>query len=318
MTVHNRLNAAAQPTSRQRRKQKARRLGRHSLFVQALPYLVLAAIIYGYFVVYPMFEAVRLSFFEWSGFRAQEPVFVGLENYVRLFTQDPVFWQALGNTVIWVVLSLLIPMMLSLILALALNRRIFGRNTFRSIFYMPAVLASITVAAVWRWIYHPTLGALNETLEAVGLGAWTQTWLGDSRFALYSVFVASIWQGVGFGLVLFLAGLQQVPPDQIDAARVDGANRWQVFQHVTLPALRPTTAVVVVLTMIHSLKVYDLVVGMTGGGPAQSTQVLALWSVTQSFANSNFGQGSAVATVLLFVSLCIVVPYLAWTMKGEK
>lgn len=283
-----------------------------------MPYLIPAGLLYLVFVAYPMLDAVRLSFFDWSGFRTQEQIFVGLDNYIRLFTFDPVFWTAFKNTVIWVVLSLLVPVVLSLILAIAMNRRMLGRNTFRSIFYMPAVFASITVAAVWRWIYNPTLGALNQFLEAVGLGSWTREWLGDPAIAIYSVFAASIWQAVGFGLVLFLAGLQQVSQDHLDAARVDGANSWQTFRHVTIPALRPTTTVVIVLTIINSLKVYDLVVGMTGGGPAQSTQVLALWSVTQSLYNHNFGVGSAIATVLLVLSLALVVPYLIWSLKEDK
>jgi len=290
---------------------------RHRPFLTALPYLLPAVALYGYFIVYPMLDSVRLSFFRWSGFRTETPEFVGLDNYQRLFTADPVFWKAFGNSVIWVVLSLLIPMVLGLLLALGLNRQMAGRNLMRSVIYIPAVFASITVAAMWRWIYNPTLGLLNQALEGVGLGSWTQSWLGDPQIALYSVFAASVWQAVGFPMVLFLAGLQTVPPELVDAARIDGAGTWQVFRTVTLPALRPTTVVVVILTIINSLKVFDLIVGMTGGGPAQSTQVLALWSYTQSFTNHSFGAGGAVATVLLLLSLCLVVPYLAWSMKGD-
>lgn len=294
-----------------------RRSGRSRL-VAALPYLLPAAGLYGYFLLYPMVDSVRLSFFEWSGFRTQTPSWVGLDNYTRLFTgADPVFWRAFGNSVIWVVLSLVVMVTLSLALALGLNRKMLGRNLFRSVFYIPAVFASITVAAMWRWIYNPTLGAVNQVLEALGLQAWTQEWLGNPRIALYSIFVAAVWQGVGFNMVLFLAGLQQVPGELVEAAKLDGARAPQIFRNVTLPALRPTLLVVVILTIINSLKVFDLVVGMTGGGPAQSTQVLALWSYTQSFSNHNFGQGGAVATVLLLISLALVVPYLAWALKGE-
>lgn len=291
---------------------------REKRFVRALPYLVPSAALYLFFLVYPMADAVRLSFFDWTGFRIDEPVFVGLENYVRIFTSDPVFWTAFRNSVIWVVLSLLIPMMLGLLLALALNREMTGRNLFRSVFYIPAVFASITVAAMWRWIYNPNVGSLNQFLEGVGLGFLQQEWLGDPKIALYSVFVASVWQGVGFSLVLFLAGLQQVPAELTDAAKMDGANRWQIFRAVTVPALRPTTAVVIILTIINSLKVFDLIVGMTGGGPAQSTQVLALWSYQQSITNHDFGQGGAIATVLLLLSLCLVVPYMVRTLKAEE
>lgn len=294
-----------------------RRTPKHHRFALALPYLIPAVVLYGWFLLYPMADAVRLSFFEWSGFRTEEPVWVGIDNYVRLFTQDAVFWTAFRNSVIWVVLSILVPTVIALLLALGLNRKMIGRNLMRAVFYIPAVFASITVAAMWRWIYNPTLGFVNQFLEAVGLGAWGQSWLGDPQFALGSIFVASIWQSVGFSMVLFLAGLQTVPAELVEAAKLDGANAWQRFRAVTIPALRPTTVVVVILTIINALKVFDLVVGMTGGGPAQSTQVLALWSYTQSFTNHQFGMGGAVATVLLIVTLALVIPYMAWSMKGE-
>ena len=170
---------------------------------------------------------------------------------------------------------------------------------------------------MWRWIYAPSIGAVDQALTLLGLDSWSHEWLGDPNLALYSIFVAAIWQGIGFNMVLFLAGLQQVPAELVEAAQIDGANTWQRFWAVTMPALRPTTVVVVILTIINSLKVFDLIVGMTGGGPAQSTQVLALWSYTQSFSNHNFGMGGATATVLLVISLALVIPYLAWSMKGN-
>jgi raffinose/stachyose/melibiose transport system permease protein len=286
-------------------------------FRLALPYIVPALALYAYFIILPMLDAVKLSFFKWSGFRTQQPEFVEFENYSRLFTRDPVFWTALQNSILWVVLSLLVPLVIALLLALALNRSLFGRNFLRSVFYIPAVFAAITVAAMWRWIYNPTLGLLNQVLRELGFGEYAQVWLGDPKFAFYSVFVASVWQAVGFSMVLLLAGLQTVPRELTEAAQIDGANSLQVFRAVTLPALRPTLIVVVTLSIINSLKVFDLVVGMTGGGPAQSTQVLALWSYTQSFTNSNFGMGGAVATILLIISLALVIPYMAWTLSRE-
>ena len=296
---------------------KTRRpFGSHGIGTAA-PYIVPALLLYGWFLLYPMLDSIRLSFYQWSGFRTETPTWVGLDNYKRLFTEDAVFPTALLNSIIWVVLSLILPTIIALLMALGLNQKIIGRNVMRAIFYIPAVFASITVAAMWRWIYNPTLGFVNQVLEAIGLESWTQSWLGDPKFALASIFVANIWQAVGFSMVLFLAGLQTVPEELMEAAKLDGANAWQRFRAVTIPALRPTTVVVIILTIINSLKVFDLVVGMTGGGPAQSTQVLALWSYTQSFTNHQFGMGGAVATVLLIVTLAIVVPYMTWSLKGE-
>ncbi len=290
---------------------------RRSPWLRATPYLAPALALYALFLIYPMLDSVRLSFFSWTGYATEPQRFVGVQNYLRLFTVDTVFWTAFRNSLIWVVLSLAVPMMISLLLALALNQGVLGRNVFRSVFYLPAVFASITVAAMWRWIYAPSIGAVDQALTLVGLGHLTHPWLGDPNIALFSVFVAAIWQGIGFNMVLFLAGLQQVPHELVEAAQIDGANAWQRFWAVTMPALRPTTVVVVILTIINSLKVFDLIVGMTGGGPAQATQVLALWSYTQSFSNHNFGMGGATATVLLLISLALVIPYLAWSMKGD-
>lgn len=284
----------------------------------AVPYIAPALVLYSVFLAYPIIDAVRLSFFKWNGFATSPAEYVGLDNYRWLFTFDPVFWRAFSNTIVWVVLSLIVPVGLSLLIAVALNRQLAGRNAMRSIFYIPNVLASIAVASMWRWIYHPVLGLINETLAAVGLGAWSQQWLADPRIALYSVFIAFVWQVTGFNMVLFLAGLQNVPRELVEAATIDGAGAFRTFRFVTLPALRPTTVVVVVLTVIGSLKVFDLIVGMTGGGPAQSTQVLALWLYTLAFGNHDFGNGSAVATILLLLSLALVVPYLAWSLRRSE
>jgi raffinose/stachyose/melibiose transport system permease protein len=307
--------AARKPSSARRRVAKASHVG----FVAALPFLAPALAAYLVFVVGPMIESVRLSFFEWSGFQGAPQEFVGLRNYVRILTQDPVFWTALGNTVIWVILSLVIPVALGLILAVALNRPLFGRNAFRSLFYIPGVLAPIAIANMWRWMYNPNFG-VGVTLAEMFNAPWLAEiqWLGDRNLALYSIFAAFVWQIAGTNMVLFLAGLQSVSVEHVEAAKLDGANAWQVFRNVTLPALRPVTVVVVVLTIINSIKVFDLIVGMTGGGPAQSTQVLALWSYTQSFGNHEYGMGNAIATVLLVITLIIVVPYMVWTAKQEK
>jgi raffinose/stachyose/melibiose transport system permease protein len=281
-----------------------------------LPFLLPVLIIYGVFALYPMIDALLLSFYNWDGVSAERN-FVGLQNYVQIFTQDPVFWTSVKNSIIWVVFSLLVPTVLGLVLAVALNQRLFGRNAFRAIFYLPSIIASIAVATIWSWMYNPRLGVVNASLEGLGLESLIQDWLGDPKIALFSVFVAYVWQSTGVGMVLFLAGLQSVPEELKEAAKVDGANNRQTFWNVTLPSLRETFIVVIVLTIINSLKVFDLIVGLTGGGPAQSTQVLALWSYTNSFGLHDFGNGMAIAMVLLAITLVIVIPYMIWTSREE-
>jgi raffinose/stachyose/melibiose transport system permease protein len=295
---------------------RRRRRGRD--LAAAAPFLLPAVLLYGTFIVYPMVDAIRLSFFDWDGFRTTPKVWVGLDNYRRIFRDDPVFWTAFRNSVKWLILSLLVPTVMGLGLALLLNRRLRGRNPFRTIFYLPAVLAPIAVAAMWKWIYDPNFGVLNRVLELVGVDAVGRAWLGDPDTALYATFVASVWTVVGLNMVLFLAGLQNIPRELTEAARIDGANTTQVFRHVTLPGLRPAIVIVIVLTIINSLKAFELIVGTTGGGPAQQTQVLALWSYAQSFSNHDFGAGNAVATVLLALTLVVVFPYLGWSMRQSR
>ena len=307
---------AAQRGGQRQKKPLVQRIAKGG-FVASLPFLAPALAAYVVFVIAPMMSAVRLSLYKWSGYNSDPQVFVGFKNYVRLFTQDPVFWTAVQNTVIWVILSILIPTTLGLLMALALNQPLIGRNLFRSVFYIPGVLAPIAVANMWRWMYNPNYGVFSEISKTLHIGDGSGvTFLSDPQVAIYAVFAAFVWQIAGLNMVLFLAGLQGVSKELVESARLDGANNWQVFRNVTLPALRPTVVIVMVLTIVHSIKVFDLIVGMTGGGPAQSSQVLALWSYTQSFLNHDFGLGNAVATVLLVVTLILVVPYLIWSTKG--
>jgi raffinose/stachyose/melibiose transport system permease protein len=162
-------------------------------------------------------------------------------------------------------------------------------------------------------MYDPFFGLFNATLTALGLQGLIQDWLGDRNAALYAMFIASVWQTVGFSLVLFLAGLQNVSQTLIEASRIDGAGRFEVFRYVTLPALRPSITIVLILSIINSLKAFDIVYGMTGGGPAQSTQMLALWAFTQAMQLGDFGHGAAISVVLLLITISIVIPYLRWS-----
>ncbi|MBY5804626.1 sugar ABC transporter permease (plasmid) [Rhizobium ruizarguesonis] len=289
----------------------------HDPRVQALILLVPALAIYAVFALYPMLNVVILSFQKWNGLDPQRQ-FVGLANYSAIFTRDPVFWVAFRNTVIWTMMSLIFPPMVGLLLALSLNQKIFGRNGLRAIFYLPVIIAPIAVATMWKWMYDPFFGLFSQLLTSWGMQGWIKDWLGNRDIALYSVFVAYLWQTVGFSMVLFLAGLQNVSQTLVEAARIDGAGRWKVFKHVTLPALRPTITIVLVLSVISSLKAFDIVYGLTGGGPAQSTQMLALWAFTQAMQIFDFGRGAAISVVLLLITMAVVIPYLKWTQKHEE
>ncbi|EGE56360.1 carbohydrate ABC transporter permease [Rhizobium phaseoli] len=289
----------------------------HDPRMQAAILLVPALAIYAVFALYPMLNVVILSFQKWNGLDANRQ-FVGMANYSAIFTRDPVFWVAFRNTVIWTLMSLIFPPLVGLLLALSLNQKIFGRNGLRAIFYLPVIIAPIAVATMWKWMYDPFFGLFAQLLTSWGMQGWIKDWLGNKDIALYSVFVAYLWQTVGFSMVLFLAGLQNVSQTLVEAARIDGAGRWAVFKHVTLPALRPTITIVLVLSVISSLKAFDIVYGLTGGGPAQSTQMLALWAFTQAMQIFDFGRGAAISVVLLLITMAVVIPYLRWTQGHEE
>ena len=194
MTILPAALTASAPVRPPRRRKRLR----HTTIVIALPFIAPALAAYLIFALGPMVESIRLSLFSWSGISGAPQEFVGLQNYVRIFTQDPVFWQAFGNSLLWVILSLLIPVTLGLVLALALNRPLFARNTFRAVIYIPGVLAAIAVANMWRWIYNPNFGVAKSLGDTLGLPWLSEIqWLGDGRIALFSIFVASVWSSAG-------------------------------------------------------------------------------------------------------------------------
>ena len=280
-------------------------------YQRALPwwFLAPALLIYSVVVVYPMVYSSYLSLFRWDGI-APTKTFVGLQNYADLFTQDQVFWIALKNNAVWLVAALLLPTSIGLGLALLLNLKFRGSAVFRSIFYFPAVLSLAVVGLIWTWIYHPDLGLLNQVLGALGLKAFQRNWLADPNVALYPVIIAATWSAVGLPMLLFLAGLQTVPVELLEAAKVEGAGPLRRFIHVTFPLLRETTLIVLAITAINALKAYDIVYAMTNGGPANRTQLLSTWMYFLTYNYNTVGRGTAIAVVLFSLTLIFAIPYL--------
>src|SRR5215831_13113290 len=249
--------------------QKAKTRETSDDYLRRLPWAFLAPalVIYSVVVGYPMVYSAYLSLFRWDGISPTK-VFVGLDNYIILLTQNDVFWIALKNNAIWLVCALLLPTSIGLGLAILLNSKFRGSHIFRSIFYFPAVLSLAVVGLIWTWIYHPDLGLLNQLLGALGLKALQRNWLSDPQIALYPVIIAATWNAVGLPMLLFLAGLQTIPEELHEAAKVEGAGPIQRFFYVTFPLLRETTLVVLAITAINALKAYDIIYAMTNGGPA--------------------------------------------------
>jgi raffinose/stachyose/melibiose transport system permease protein len=281
-----------------------------------LPWLFLAPSlsIYSVVVVYPMIYSAWLSLFRWDGV-APTKVFVGLDNYGNLLTQNDVFWIALRNNAIWLVAALLLPTSIGLGLAVLLNSKFRGSHIFRSIFYFPSVLSLAVVGLIWTWIYHPDLGLLNQALTAWGLQSLTRNWLSDPNIALYPVIIAATWNAVGLPMLLFLAGLQTIPEELHEAAKVEGAGPGRRFLYVTFPLLRETTLIVLAITAINALKAYDIIYAMTNGGPANSTQLLSTWMYFLTYNYNQVGLGTAIAVVLFSLTLIFAIPYIRFMTR---
>jgi len=268
-----------------------------------LPSLVLLAV----FVYYPILDNIRLSFFSWNAF-SPAPEFVGLENYRTMF-DDPVFWVALKNNVAYAVVSLIFQVALALVLAAVLEEFIRPRlrSVLRSIYFIPSVI-SITVAGLlFSFIYNPRFGLLNELLAAVGLEQWQHSWLGEQATAIWSIIAMSQWQNIGYTTVLFCVAIQRIPTELYEAAKVDGAGRVRSFFTVTVPMVREMTTLLIILTVSGAFLLFNEVMVMTAGGPADSSQVLGTWMYRNAFLADNMGYAAALATFIFVLTLLFAV-----------
>ena len=280
-------------------------------------FLLPALLCYAVVVIYPAIDSLILSFQRWDGLAVSPKIWVGLDNYRRLITQDPVFRTALGNNFIWTVASLLLPTSVGLALALILNTRFPGHLIYRGIFYFPFILSAVAVGEIWNWIYYPSIGFLDTVLAHLGLHS--AGWLANPHTALYAEYLASAWQGTGGPMVLFLAGLQTIPADVYEAAQVEGANARQILRYITLPLLfRETFMIVFSITLIGALKVFDIIYAMTQGGPANSTQTLGTWMYFQTFVFNNTGEGAALSWILVGLVTIVAVPYLYYMSRRSR
>lgn len=280
-----------------------------------IPYLFLAAplALFLMWVIGPMIYSFYLSLTNWDGVSA--PAFIGLRNYIRLFN-DKIFWTALLNNAKWIVSFITAPVVIGLALAMILNRDIPGAKAIKSAFYSPYIIAPVVIGLIWGWMYQPATGLFTSVLSGLGVEK-TPGWLSDPRLATWCIIAAAIWRQVGYIMTLYLTGLQGVDPSLIDASQVDGCNFWQTFRNVIFPLLSPVTVVVVVISIIDSLRSFDLVFVMTRGGPANSSSVLANMMYIEAFNNYKMGYGAAIAVVLFLVTAVFIFIYLWQTLRTE-
>lgn len=255
------------------------------------------------FGLYPFARTIQLSLTDWDGLSSTFR-YIGAHNYLQAF-HDGVWWQSMEHGLLFAVVALTVMQGIGLLLALGADQKIRGQSIYRVLFYLPPVLSGIVVAIVWKWLYQPYGGPINELLQAVGLSQWQHPWLGDGATALWAVSLASVWQGVGTPFLLFLAALQNVPEELCDAARVDGANRWQLFRNVTFPSILPTIGLVSVLTFLGAMQMFNMVLAMTNGGPGYATEVPVLHIFRAAFELGQFGYATALAVLFGFMLFLI-------------
>ncbi len=285
----------------------------HWLFVvPALAYVAL-------FFAYPVVQNVIMGSqdYDASSFYTGEAPFVGFDNYTALFS-DAIFWSSLRNTLLFTAGSLVGQFAIGLALANFFRRRFPLSTTLRSLLLLPWLLPTIVATAVWRSLMDQDSGAINMILKGLGIIETGIPFLSSPSVALVSVIIVNIWIGIPFNVAILYGGLQQIPEELYEAAAVDGAGRWRTFWSITWPMLRPTVAVVVLLGVIYTLRSLDVILGLTRGGPANSTQNLPTLSYFTSFQTFDFGSGAAISNVLIVIAFVFALLYLRATRRSAE
>jgi|SRR5579875_1106299 len=263
------------------------------------------------FFAYPVYQDVRISFesYGFAALAAGHGTFVGLANY-RSMLSSGVTIRALVNTAVFTVASVAAQFGIGFSMAVFLNRQFTGSSLLRRIILVPWVMPLVVTGTIFSLFFASTNGLANEILQTVGFIHSPIGWLTSGDLAVLAIIVANIWAGIPFNAVLLYSGLQDVPEEQLEAASVDGANAWQRFSRVTVPSMRPVILIVLMLGVVYTVKVFDLVIVLTGGGPANESQLMSSWAYTQAFSDFQFGTGTAVGNILLLFSILVGMVYI--------
>lgn len=256
------------------------------------------------FTYLPVFASLGLSFSYWN--LLGTPRFIGLENYGNVLS-DPLFWKSFGTTWWFVLWSGVLEIAIALVLAVWLNRAIRGQTFFRTAYFLPFITPMVSVALVWGWLYDPSYGMFNWLLQQAHIIGKPIPWLYDPKTALWAVIILRVWKDIGYNIVIFLAGLQAVPPSLYESANLDGASGWRTFWLVTLPMITPTLFFVGIMTLINGFQAFDSVYLLTQGGPEHSTELLVYWMFKNAFEFYKIGPASAIAYILFVVILLLTL-----------
>ena len=270
-------------------------------------FMLPAALLFFGIIIVPIIMSVTYSFQDWNGIT--EPEFVGLKNYIELFTSKSAgFPKTTFNALLLAVLSVFIQLPLSLGLALLISRGIKGERFFMTVFFVPVLMSTVVIGQLWLKIYNPNYGVLNVLLDKIGLHSLAETvWLGDPKTVLLAAFIPNLWQYVGYHMLLMYAGIKSVSPDIIEAAKIDGATDWQINTRIIIPLLKPVIKICVIFAVTGSLKTFDLIYVLTGGGPDHASEVPSTLMVNMIFDESRYGYGSAVAVMIIFLCFFFAV-----------
>lgn len=285
--------AKVEPIAKSARRRRRMRIKK---FFEALPFITPSMLGFLVFIVLPVVSVFILSFYDWDFLSS--PSFIGISNYTEI-VKDPRFWISLQNTLIYTAIFVPLSIFLALILAVALNTRFLSSNIFKTIYFLPAVFSLVAVSIIWRFIFDSNFGILNYILSLLHLPR--VHWLTDPKTALLSIILVGLWKNLGYNMVIYLAGLQRIPPHLYEAARIDGAGKLRQFTSITVPLLRPSTFFILVTSVINSFQVFDQVYVMTGGGPGSATRVYVFHLYQVAFQFFQMGKASALAFVLFIL-----------------
>jgi len=289
-----------------------------SLLNRSTPYLFLlpALAVMGVGLFYPVLQSVLLSFEDWKlGMHPEAATFSGWDNYLSLLG-DPMVYESAGVTLTFAFTVVVLEVLLGIALALLLERPIIGMSLFRTIFILPMMVAPVVVGLIWRYMYSEQFGILNKVTKAVGIGGIP--WLSSPDMALTSVIIADVWQWTPFIFILAMAALQGLPASALEAARIDGANPWQMIWHIKIPLMMPVIVVATLLRLIDAFKVLEVIYIMTDGGPGLSTEILSLHIYKTAFVSQQLGRASALSNLLLLIVLVLSIALFLFTKARER
>ncbi len=273
---------------------------KRTIILGLLPALLIFCVI----VVMPILRSFYYGFFQWNGLG--EPIYIGFENFVDILT-DKVFWSAFQNNLYIVVASVFGQIPIGLVIAIVLNKKLKSSSFFRTIFFLPMILSTVVVGLLWSTILNAQVGILNQFLKLIGLERLGQDWLGNPKIAMYTISVVIIWQFIGFYMIIFLAALQNIPTEIIEAADIDGAGELNKLIRITIPMIWDSIMAAVVLCIAGSMRTFDLVFVMTKGGPAHATELMATYMYNKTFEVYKYGYGSAVSLVIFVISFSFIL-----------